>query len=115
MELKLTVYTDESLEEVKDVRHADTVKIPYRVATAVISSLDKVELNDEESIIQYVACNVDKMDRIVKATFRVTEEELACIDVAELIGSVKEIYRWAVDKVKSIKTTEAVKNTLAAM
>lgn len=115
MELKLTVYTDESMTEVKDVRTADTVKIPYRVATSVISSLDSVDLDDEDSIIKYIACNVDKMDKILKATFGVSEAELDCINVTELVDSVKEIYTWAVGQVRTIKTKEAVKNAMAAM
>ena len=103
------------MTEIKDVRTADTVKIPYRVATSVISSLDGIDFDDGESVIMYIACNIEKMDKILKATFGVSEAELECINATELVDTVKEIYKWAMGQVRTIKAKEAVKNAMAAM
>lgn len=113
MYLKLNVYTDDTLSEVKRVVEADGIKIPYRVAMHVIQSLDTISLDDDNSddLIKFITANVDKMDKIIKATFKVTENEMECIDAAELIGTLQELYKWAIDKINSLKGKE--KNVVA--
>lgn len=110
MLLKLTVYKDESMTEVKRVVKADRLKIPYRVAMYLIQSLDGVDLDDEDEIINLITKNVDKVDKIVKATFGVSESELDCIDGAELVTMLKDLYSWAIGKANSLKTEGSEKN-----
>lgn len=102
MLLKLNVYTDETMTELKRVCEADKLKIPYRVAMYLIQSLDSVNLNNEDDIIKFISSNIDKMDKILKATFGVTESELDCLDAGELIETLKELYKWGVEKVSKL-------------
>lgn len=100
MLLKLTIYTDETLNEVKRVVEADKLKIPYRVSMYILQSLDSLE--KDEDLVKFIGANVDKMDKIVKATFGVTDSELECVDSSELITMVKELFAWSADKVRAM-------------
>lgn len=110
MLLKLKVYTDESLVDEKRTCEADKLKIPYRVAMYLIQSLDTVNLDNEDDIFKFITGNVDKMDKIIKATFGVSESELDCIDAGELIETLKELYQWAIENVNSLKGGNNSKN-----
>ena len=103
MNLKINVYTDDTLQEVKREAEADRLKIPYRVAINVAKSLETVELENKGDILKTVTQNMESVDKIMKATFRLTDEELECVDAGEMAAVVKEIYKWAVDKMKGIK------------
>lgn len=103
MKLSLNIYTDDSLTNVKRTAEADHVKIPYRVAIYIISSLEGMDIKNDNDLIKFVTGSVDKLDKIIKATFGVSESELDCVDVAELGGVAMELYKWAVDKIKEIK------------
>ena len=87
MKLTLTVYTDDTLTEIKRVVEADRVKIPYRTAIYIISSLEGKDIKNTDDIFNFVMSSLDKLDKIIKATFGVSELELDCIDISEL-GSV---------------------------
>ena len=106
MKLVLNIYTDDTLTEVKRVAEADKVKIPYRVAVNIISSLDGKDIKNDNDLIAFVGNSVDKLDKVVKATFGVTEAELDCVDIGELGAVALELYNWAMDKVKGIKGTQ---------
>lgn len=110
MLLKLKVYTDESLVDVKRTCEADKLKIPYRVAMYLIQSLDSVSLDNEDDIFKFITGNVDKMDKIIKATFGVSDTELECVDAGELIETLKELYQWAIENVNSLKGGNSSKN-----
>ncbi len=103
MRLVLNIYTDDSLTELKRVVEAERVKIPYRVAIYIISSLEGVDIKNDNDLIKFVTGSMDKLDKIIKATFGVTESELECIDVAELGSVAMELYKWGLDKIKDIK------------
>lgn len=114
MKLALTVYTDESLTEIKRVVEADRLKIPYRVAIYIGQSLDKVDLKDTDAIFKFVTGSLDKLDKIVKATFGVSETELDCVDVAELGAVGVELYKWGMEKLQSMKGGSDSKNAVTA-
>lgn len=103
MKLILTVYTDEYLTEVKRVIEVDHLKVPYRVALEVAKSLDDLDLDNETDVLSLISGNIDRVDKIIKATFGVTDSELECVDVAELGSVATEIYKWAIDKFNGIK------------
>lgn len=105
MNLALKVYTDESLIEVKRVVEVDRIKIPYRVAMTVAQTLDSLDLDNvkDNDIIKLVTNNLDKVDKIIKATFGVTDTELECVDVMEMSSIAMEIYSYAIDKINSLK------------
>lgn len=112
MLLKLNIYTDESLVDLKRTCEADRLKIPYRVAMYLISSLDGLDINNNEDLVKFISSNTDKMDKIIKATFGVSESELDCIDGAELLGAIKELYVWAAQKMSDLKGEENSKNVM---
>lgn len=103
MELRLNVYTDDSLTEIKRVAEADRLKIPYRVAIYIGQSLDTLNIDSEKDLLKFVTGNLDKLDKIIKATFGLSEIELECVDVAELGAVAVELYKWGIDKLKSLK------------
>ena len=105
MNLILTVYTDDTLKEIKRVCEADRLKVPYRVAMTVAQSLDDIDLDnvEDKQILKMVAGNIEIIDKIIKATFGVTDTELECVDVSELGVLALELYRWGIEKISSIK------------
>lgn len=106
MNFKLTIYADDSMKEIARVAEADSLVIPYRVSMWLLASLDELKLEDRDSLLNVVAKNTDKIDKIVKATFKVSETELECIDTMELIGVIKELYVWVLDKVQNMRGNE---------
>lgn len=116
MKLVLNIYTDDTLVELARTAEADRLKIPYRVITYVAESLESVDIENEVDVANFIISNVDKLDKIIKATFKITDTELECIDVMELGDVGVEIYKWALDKINGLKTKGAKgKNSLAAV
>ena len=103
MNLVLNIYTDDTLTEVKRVAEADRLKIPYRVAMYIGQSLDTLDLKNEDDIFKFVTGSLDKLDKVIKATFGVTDTELDCVDVAELGAVGVELYKWGINKLQSLK------------
>lgn len=103
MKWNLTIFTDESLTDIKRVVEADELKIPYRVSTYIIKALDNINLDSETDLFNFVTKNIDCVDKIIKATFGVTETELDCINTAELIVVAKELFAWTVGKIQGLK------------
>lgn len=105
MRLSLNIYTDESLTEVKRVAEADRLKIPYRVALTVAQTIDELDLNNlkDKDVLSLITGNLDKVDKIIKATFALSELEMDCIDLSELGAVTMEIYRWAIGKFNELK------------
>lgn len=103
MKLVLNIYTDDTLREVKRQAEADQIRIPYRVAMYIGQSLDTLDLNNADDIFKFVTDSLDKLDKIIKATFGLSETELECVDVAELGAVGVELYKWGIDKIKSLQ------------
>ena len=115
MKLVLNIYTDDTLREVKRVAEADQLRVPYRVAMYIGQSLDTVNLKNENDIFKFVTGSLDKLDKIIKATFGVSELELGRIDTMELVDVAMEIYAWGVDKIKNMKQGNNSKNVVATV
>lgn len=113
MELRLNIYTDDSLTELKRTAEADKVKIPYRVAMALISALDNLNINSETDLLKFVGGSAGHLDKIIKATFGLSELELECVDAGELGAVAMELYKWAMEKIKSIRGNDS-KNVMTA-
>lgn len=103
MNLVLNIYTDDTLTEIKRTVEADKLKVPYRVAMYIGQSLDNIKLNNEDDLFKFVIGSLDKLDKIIKATFGLTESELECIDVAELGAVGVELYKYGIEKINSLK------------
>ena len=103
MKLVLNIYTDDELTEVKRVAEADSLKIPYRVTTYIGQTLETLNMDNDNDLVNFVAQNLDKLDKVIKATFGVSESEMECIDAMELGAVAVELYKWGVEKIKSLK------------
>ena len=103
MKLVLNIYTDDTLTEVKRVAEADRLKIPYRVAINVAQSIESLDIKNENDLVNFLGKNLDKVDKVIKATFGVTDTELECVDVTELGTVAMEIYKWGFEKINSLK------------
>lgn len=103
MKLALNIYTDETLTEVKRTAEADRLKIPYRVAIYIGQSLDKLDVKNDSDLLNFIGGNMENLDKIVKATFGLSDTELDCIDAGELGAVAMEIYKWGIDKLNSLK------------
>lgn len=104
MKLKLTVYANEEFSEVKRVCEAERVRIPYRVGIYVAQTLDQVDdITDEKQILKIVTGSTDQITKVIKATFKVSESELECVDIGEMYDVAMELYRYAIEKFQSLK------------
>lgn len=112
MNLKLTVYTSDELREVKRVVEADELKIPYRVTGYLLQSMENLTLDDKEGMFNFIAGNTEILDKIIKATFGVSELELECINTTELVSVGMEIAKWVMDKVNGLKRGNNSKNVV---
>lgn len=106
MNLKLTVYEDDSYSNVKRTAEADELVVPYKVAMWALENIDELDLKDGASVMRFVSSNTDKIEKILKATFKVTNSELECVNAMEVIKTVKELYSWVMDKVNDLGGNE---------
>lgn len=110
MNLTLNIYTDESLSTVEKAVSVDQLKIPYRAAMLIIGSLKNANLNNQDDLFNVLLDCIDEIDPIIKATFGITEDELARVNVTELGAVAMELYQWGIDKVKNMKGGSNQKN-----
>ena len=110
MTLKLNIYTDETLAHIDRVAQADELKIPYRAAMQIIQSLDGLNVDNSEKIIGILTKNITQVDKIIKATFKISDSELDLINSGELINVCKQLYSWAIGKVNNLKGENNPKN-----
>jgi hypothetical protein len=115
MSLKLTVYTNEDLTKVERVVEADRLKIPYRVTGYLMQSMENLSLDDKEGLFNFITGNTELLDKIIKATFGVSELELDRIDTMELVDVAMDIYAWGVDKIKNLKQGNNSKNVVTTV
>ena len=73
----------------------------------IAQSLDTINLKNNDDVLKFVTGNLDKLDKIIKATFGVTDSELECVDVSELGAVASELYKWGIDKLQSLKGNDS--------
>lgn len=100
--MKLNIYTDETLTEVREVREVARLKIPYRVGQYAINMIQNLDVTDDEKILRTVLGSEEQITAVVRATFGLTEDDLACIDVMELPETAKEIIAFVVNKLADL-------------
>lgn len=106
MNLRLNIYTDETLTELKRVAEADSLKIPYRVGIYIAQSLETLDIKNNNDLLHFISGSMDKVDKIIKATFGITETELECVDIAELGTVAMELFKWGLDKIQGLNGGE---------
>lgn len=113
--MKLKIYTDESLTQVREEREVPRMKVPYRTADAVLDMLSDLDFEnlDEYKVINLVLKNKKHLTTVVRATFGLTEEDLACIDLLELGDLAREIIRFVVEKMAELGVGESGPNAQA--
>lgn len=113
--MKLTIFTDESLTQVREVREVHRMKVPYRTADAVLDMLSDLDFEnlDEYKVINLVLKNKKHLTTVVRATFGLSEEDLACIDLLELGDLAREIIRFVVEKMAELGVGESGPNAQA--
>lgn len=113
--MKLKIYTDESLTQVREEREVPRMKVPYRTADAVLDMLSDLDFEnlDEYKVINLVLKNKKHLTTVVRATFGLTEDDLACIDLLELGDLAREIIRFVVEKMAELGVGESGPNAQA--
>ena len=113
--MKLKIYTDESLSQVREEREVPRMKIPYRTADAVLDMLGDLDFEnlDEYKVLKLVLKNKNHLTTIVRATFALSEDDLACIDLMELSELAKEIISFVVEKMAELGVGESDPNAQA--
>lgn len=106
--MKLKIYTDESLVTLREEREVPRMRIPYRTADAVLDMLADIDFHnvDEYKIINLVLKNKKHLTAVVRATFGLSEEDLACIDLMELGDLAKEIVAFVMEKMAELGVGE---------
>lgn len=107
MALSLNIYTDESLQKIKETKSVDKLKIPYRAAMLIIGSLKGTDLKNNEDLFELFINCAEELDPVIKATFGLTDDDLLCVDTMELIDVGRDLYQWGIDKVKGLSNGEA--------
>lgn len=102
--MKLTIYTDESMTDVREVREVARIKIPYRTGQHVINMLENLDLENmsNEAVLGMVLKNEYHLTRVVRATFGLAEEDLECVDVVELGDVAREIVVYVIKKMSDL-------------
>lgn len=102
--MKLKIYTDETLIEVREEREVPRMKIPYRTADAVLDMLADLDMEamNEYAVLGMILQNKKHLTAVVRATFGLTEEELGCIDIMELGDLAQEIIQYVVGKLAEL-------------
>lgn len=102
--MKLTIYADEKMIDVREVREVPRMKIPYRTAAAVVNMLEDLDLEKmtDTAILGMVLKNEKHLTAVVCATFGLAEEDLAYIDVVELGDLAREIVAYVIKKMADL-------------
>lgn len=103
MRLTLNVYTDETFTEIEKTLEADSLVIPYRVAMYIGQSLDTINFDNTDDLYKLAINSLDKIDKIIKATFKISNSELDRVNVVELGSVAMELYKWGLDKFNGMK------------
>lgn len=100
--MKLTIFTDETFKDVREVRECARMKIPYRTSKEVIKLIQSMDLKDDEKILHTLLDSEEHVTAIVRATFGLDEEDLAYIDAVELADLGREILGFVVKKMADL-------------
>ena len=100
--MKLTIYTDETFTDVREVKECERIKIPYRVGQYVVKLIPALDLNDEQSVLNQVLVSEEYITAIVRATFGLKEEDLDFIDIMELTDTAKQIIAFVLNKMAEL-------------
>ena len=110
--MKLKIYTDEFLANVKEERVVDGLKIPYRTADAVMDIISDLDLEnvDERKIISVLLKNKHHITTVVRATFGLSEDDLGRVNIVEMYDIAREIIRHVMGQISMMQQGETAPN-----
>jgi hypothetical protein len=102
--LELKIYKDEFLTEVQETRKVEGMKIPYRTADAVTDMLADLDLDkmSEMAVFGMVLKNKHHITTVVRATFGLSDDELARVDIMEMYGLAKQIVQYVMGQMATL-------------
>lgn len=102
--LELKIYKDEYLTEVQETRKVDGLRIPYRTADAVLDMLAEMDFEhvNEYKVINLVLKNKHHITTVVRATFGLTEDELARVNIMDMYGIAKDIVHYVMGQMEAL-------------
>lgn len=100
--MKLNIYTDETFQDVAEVKECARMKIPYRTGQHVINLLSSLDMADNQAVLGAVLKSEEHLTSIVCATFGLSEEDLPYVDTMELYDLAKEIADFVVKKLADL-------------
>lgn len=102
--LELKIYKDEYLTEVQEIRKVEGTKIPYRTADAVTDMLAELDFENvnEYKVVNLVLKNKHHITTVVRATFGLSEDELARVDIMEMYGLAKQIVQYVMGQMATL-------------
>ena len=100
--MKLTIYTDETFTDVREVKECERIKIPYRVGQYVVKLIPALDLNDDQKVLNQVLESEEYITAIIRATFGLKEEDLDYIDIMELTDTAKQIIAFVLNKMAEL-------------
>lgn len=100
--MKLTIYTDDTYADVREVRERDKMKIPYRVGQHVIKALAGLDLTDDKAVLDKILESEEQITAVVRATFGLTDEDLDHVDLLELSELAGEIVDFVLSKINEL-------------
>lgn len=102
--LELKIYKDEYLAEVQEVRKVDGMRIPYRTADAVTDMLAELDFAnvDGYKVLELLLKNKRHITTVVRATFGLTEDELARVDIMDMYSLAKEAVQYVMGQMAEL-------------
>ena len=100
--MKLTIYTDNTFREVREVREVPRIRVPYRVGQHVVKLIQDLDLTDNVAILRKALGTEELITAVVCATFGLADEDLDCVDAMELADTAKAIVAYVVNKLAEL-------------
>lgn len=111
--MKLTIYTDDTYTDVREVRERDKMKIPYRVGQNVIKAISGLDLSDDKAVLGKILESEEQITAVVRATFGLTDEDLDHVDLLELSELAGQIVDFVLSKINALGAGDNVPPTAA--
>lgn len=106
--MQLTIYTDDTYTDVREVRERDKMKIPYRVGQYVIKAVAGLDLSDDKAVLAKLLESEEQITAVVRATFGLTDEDLDHVDLLELSELAGQIVDFVLSKISDLGAGDTV-------
>lgn len=105
MSLVLNIYNPET-KEVAKTYTAETVDIMFGTVEDIIDVIDIENLNDNKVWLKVIGVSIKKLRPLLKEVFfGVTDDELKCTKINELIPLFKDIFKFMMSEINGLGGT----------